>query len=113
MINNNKDSYNDKYIKIKIKTYGDKINTNFQGKKIAKENVSYKCLSLIMSDSAVRVSKKYHSQILLEEFKYEIKKTKMENLINDDLEPSSSDDETENESGNESYKEYDNEYDNE
>ena len=45
MINNNKDSYNDKYIKIKIKTYGDKINTNFQGKKIAKENVSYKCLS--------------------------------------------------------------------
>ena len=37
----------------------------------------------------------------------------MKNLINDDLEPSSSDDETENESGNESYKEYDNEYDNE
>ena len=33
MINNNKDSYNDKYIKTKIKTYGDKINTNFQGKK--------------------------------------------------------------------------------
>ena len=29
MINNNKDSYNDKYIKTKIKTYGDKINTNF------------------------------------------------------------------------------------
>ena len=24
---------NDKYIKTKIKTYGDKINTNFQGKK--------------------------------------------------------------------------------
>ena len=113
MINNNKDSYNDKYIKTKIKTYGDKINTNFQGKKIAKENVSYKCLSLIMSDSVVKVSKRYHPQILLEECKYEIKKSKMENLINDDLEPTSSDDETENESGNESYKEYDNEYDNE
>ena len=25
---------NDKYIKTKIKSYGDKINTNFQGKKI-------------------------------------------------------------------------------
>ena len=25
--------YNDKYIKIKIKLYGDKINTNFQGRK--------------------------------------------------------------------------------
>ena len=28
----------DKYIKTKIKSYGDKINTNFQGKKIPKEN---------------------------------------------------------------------------
>ena len=27
-----------KYIKIKIKTYGDKVNTNFQGKKVPKEN---------------------------------------------------------------------------
>ena len=39
---------NDKYIKTKMKLYGDKINTNFQGKKIPKENASYKCLSLIM-----------------------------------------------------------------
>ena len=39
---------NDKCIKTKIKLYGDKINTNFQGKKIPKENASYKSLSLIM-----------------------------------------------------------------
>ena len=39
---------NDKYIKTKIKSYGDKINTNFQGKKISKENASCKCLSLIV-----------------------------------------------------------------
>ena len=35
---------NDKYIKIKIKSYEDKINTNFLGKKIQKEDASYKCL---------------------------------------------------------------------
>ena len=35
---------NYKYIKTKIKLYGDNINTNFQGKKIPKENASYKCL---------------------------------------------------------------------
>ena len=35
---------NDKYIKAKIKPYGDKVNTNFQGKKGLKENASYKCL---------------------------------------------------------------------
>ena len=39
----------------------------------------------------MRVKKKYYPQTLLEEYKYEIKKTKMENLINDDLEKSSSD----------------------
>ena len=33
--------------------------------------------------------------MLLEECKYEIKKTKMENLIDDELEASSSDDKTE------------------
>ena len=57
-----------------------------------------------MLDSAIRVSKTYYPQILLEECKYEIKKTKMENFINNDLESSLSDDESEsdNESGSES-----------
>ena len=44
-------SDNDNYIKTKIKLYGDKLNTNFQAKKLPKENVSYKCLSLIILDS--------------------------------------------------------------
>ena len=92
---------NDKYIKTKIKSYGGKVNTNFQSKKIPKENASYKCLSLIMLDSVIRVSKKYYPQTLLEECKYEIKKTKMENLINDDLDLSSSDDHADNESDGE------------
>ena len=33
---------NDKYIKAKIKMYEDRVNTNFQGKKVSKENASYK-----------------------------------------------------------------------
>ena len=32
----------DKHIKTKIKMYGDRVNTNFQGKKVPKENASYK-----------------------------------------------------------------------
>ena len=69
---------NDKYTKMKIKLYGDKMNTNFQGKKIPKENAPYKCLSLIMLDSVIRANKKYYPQTLLEECKYEITKNKME-----------------------------------
>ena len=82
---------NDKYITTKIKSYGDRINTNFQDKKIPKENASYKCLSLVMLDSVIRANKKNYPQTLLQECKYEIKKNKMENLTTDDLEQSSSD----------------------
>ena len=67
-----------------------------------KENPSYKCLSLIMLDFVVKVSKMYYPQKLLEECKYEAKKTKMESLINDDLESSSFDNETESDPDNES-----------
>ena len=48
----------DKYINRKIKMYKDRANTNFLGKKVPKENASYKCLSLIMLDSVIRVNKK-------------------------------------------------------
>ena len=36
----------DKYIKTKIKMDCGRVNTNFQCKKVPKENASYKCLSL-------------------------------------------------------------------
>ena len=101
---------NDKYIKTKIKSYEGRINTNFQGKKIPKENTSYKCLSLIMLDSVIKVNKKY-PQTFLEECKYEIKKNQMENLVNDGLDPSSSN-ESDSECDNGSDNESDNESDN-
>ena len=89
---------NVKYIKTKIKSYGDKVNSNFQGNKIPNKNASYKCLSLIMLDSIIRVNKKIYPQTLLEECKYKIK---MENLINDGLDLSSSENKSDNEFDNE------------
>ena len=88
---------NDKYIKAKIKVHGGNVNTNFQRKKMSKEKVPCKFLSMIMLDSVVKAKKKYYPQTLLEECKYELKKIKMENLIDDELEKSSS-----NESDNDS-----------
>ena len=81
----------DKYVKIKIKTHDGNVNTNLQGKKVSKQNDSYRCLSLIMLDSIEKVNKNYYPQTLLEERKYEIKRTKIENLINDDFKKSLSD----------------------
>ena len=82
---------NDKYMQTEIKIYDGNVNTNFQGKKMPKEKVPCKALSMIMLDSVVKAKKKYYPQTLLEECKYELKKMKMENLIDDDLEKSSSD----------------------
>ena len=57
-----------------------------------------------MLDSVIKANKKYHSQTLLEECKYVQGKTKIENLIDDDLEKSESDsdpnDETESDNDN-------------
>ena len=44
-----------------------------------------------MLDSVIRVNKKYYPQILLEECKHVTRKNKMENLIHDYLDLSSSD----------------------
>ena len=54
-----------------------------------------------MLQSVIKANKKYYPQTLLEECKFEIKKNKMENLIHDDLEQSSS---------GESDSEYDQDY---
>ena len=53
-----------------------------------------------MLDSVIKVNKKYYPQTLLVECHYERKMNKMENLIYDELEPSSSDNESDNESSN-------------
>ena len=50
-------------------------------------------MSLTILDSVIKASKKYYLETLLEEFK----KTKIENVIIDNFEPSSSYDESNNE----------------
>ena len=56
-----------------------------------------KCLSIIMIDSVIKVSKKYYPQTLLEECKYIQEKLKIENYIDEYLENSESDSDSNNE----------------
>ena len=95
----------DKHIKTKIKIYAKNIVTNFHNKKMPKEKAPCKCLSIIMIDSVIKANKKYYPQTLLEECKYIQEKIKTENYINEDLENSESDgnsnDETESDIDNE------------
>ena len=86
-----------KYIETKIKSYRDKVNANFQDKKVPTESSSNECLSIIVLESIIKENKKYYPQTLLEQCKYEVKNKKVENLINGDLELTSSDNESDNE----------------
>ena len=85
----------DSYIQTKVKMYDNRVNTEFQGKKVPKGDALYKCLSLIMLDSVGKVGKKYYTQVFLEECKYVKRKNKMFNYINDDMEITSSDEDDE------------------
>ena len=75
----------DKYIKTKIKTYEDNITTNFYNKKgskkVPKEKIPHKCLSIIILDSILYAYEKYHPQILLEESKYAKENRKTKNIL--------------------------------
>ena len=58
-----------------------------------------------MLDSVIKANKKYYPQIFLEECKYIQEKTKIENYINEDLENS----ECDSDSNNETESDFDNE----
>ena len=58
------------------------------------------CIACITIDSVMRMGKKSHPQVYLEEFKYRIKKIQMSRFINAELK-SESDSESESESGTE------------
>ena len=66
--------YNGKYLKIKIKSYNRKTNTNFHNNEIPKEDPQCICLSIILIDSVYRKNKDCYPKVFLEECKYEVKK---------------------------------------
>ena len=61
------------------------IKTNFLGNDIRKENMHYTCIACITIDSVMRIDKKNHPQVYLEECKYKVKKMQMSRFINTEL----------------------------
>ena len=59
---------------------------NFLGNDTPKENMHYTCIDCITIDSVMRIDKKNHLQVYLEECKYRIKKIQMSRFITVKLE---------------------------
>ena len=54
-----------------------------------KENMHHACIACINIDSVMRIDKKNHPRVYLEEYKYKIKKIQMSRFINAEQEPDS------------------------
>ena len=55
--------YNNKYLKTKIKSYEEKINTNLHNDNVPKEGSQYVCLSEILIDSLFKSGKNCYLQV--------------------------------------------------
>ena len=77
--------YDQKYLKAKVREFNGVIKTNFLGNNMSKENMHYTCIACITIDSVMRIDKKNHPQVYLEECKYRVKKIQMSRFINTEL----------------------------
>ena len=66
--------YEYRYLKAKVREFDGVIKTNFLGDDVPKENMCYTCIACITIDSVLRIDKKNHPQVYLEECKYKVKK---------------------------------------
>ena len=62
--------YDETYIKAKVAELNGVIKTNFLGDEVPKENMHYTCIGYITIDSVMRMEKKNHPQVYLEECKF-------------------------------------------
>ena len=74
--------YEYKYLKAKVREFDGVIKTNFLGNDMPKENMHYTCIACITIDSVMRIDKKNHPQVYLEQCKYRAKKMQMSRFIN-------------------------------
>ena len=65
--------YNEKYLKAKIKSYNEKINTNSHSYRIPKESSKCICLSVILIHPVFRTGKNCFPWVFVQECKYVVK----------------------------------------
>ena len=81
--------YSEKNIKTKVKEFNGVIKTNFLDDEIPKENEHYACIACINIDSIIRLEKTNYPEVYLDECKYKIKKIKISEFINTELDSDS------------------------
>ena len=69
--------YDDRYIKSKIRTFGDKVYTNFCSLDVQEDDMEYKSFRLISIDFLLLYESKYYIQVYLDKYASEIADKRM------------------------------------
>ena len=77
--------YDDRYIKTKIRTYGDKIYTNFRGLNVQKDDIACESFTVISIDSLLAYEKKYYSQVHLDNCAYKVANKQLTDYLDENL----------------------------
>ena len=77
--------YDDKYIKTKIRTCGDKVYTNFRSLNIPEDYIKCESFTAICFDSLLEYKNKYYMQVYLDNCVYKIANKQMADNLDDNL----------------------------
>ena len=69
------------YIKSKIRTYGDKVYTNFRGLNVPEDDKECESFTVISIDSLLVYENKYYLQVYLDNFAYKIVNKQMTDYL--------------------------------
>ena len=84
--------YEYKYLKVKVGEFDGAIKANFLGNDMPKENMHCTCIACITIDSVMKIDKKNHPQVYLEECKYRVKRMQISRFISTELKSDSDSD---------------------
>ena len=77
--------YDDRDIKTKIRTYGDKVYTNFRGLNMPEDDMESESFIVISIDSLLVYDKKYHLQVYLDNCAYKTINRQMTNYLDENI----------------------------
>ena len=77
--------YDNWYIKTKVKTYGDKVYTNFSGLNVPKDDIECESFTVISIDYLLVYNEKYYLQVFLDNNAYKIVNKQMTDSLYENL----------------------------
>ena len=77
--------YDDRYIKTKIRTYGDKVYTNVRGLNVPEDYIECECFTVISINSLLVYQNKYYLQVYLGNCAYKIAKKQLTDYLDENV----------------------------